>query len=276
MRAGPLSDAKVIELLNRHFVPVYLVNEDYRKDGPAPAAEKAEADRIYRAALAAGLSAGSVHAYIVTTGGQPVDSLHVAEAAKTETLRAMLERNIERLKAPAGKPLVPRARQSVPPKASNYALVLHLTARGSPTNSWNDFPAEDWIVLDPYERKSFLPPAGAAVGASWEIPRATAAKILARFYPQTENNDVRTNRLDEVSLAATLAAREGGRARVRLAGRLVMKHAFYPGRDDDNFSRAEVAGFADCDEDRIAAFYLVTEKATYGKGDMHVAVRSAR
>ena len=38
MRAGPLSDAKVIALLNRAFVCVYTVNEDYvGKNASAPA-----------------------------------------------------------------------------------------------------------------------------------------------------------------------------------------------------------------------------------------------
>ena len=45
MRAGPLSRPEVIDLLNRHFVPVFVVNEDYREDGPAPEAERALMDR---------------------------------------------------------------------------------------------------------------------------------------------------------------------------------------------------------------------------------------
>jgi len=40
MRAGPLSNGKVIALLNQSFVPVYAVNEDYAPKGPAPACEK--------------------------------------------------------------------------------------------------------------------------------------------------------------------------------------------------------------------------------------------
>jgi hypothetical protein len=65
MRAGPLSSPEVIDLLNGAFVPVFAVNEDYRDDGPAPADDKAEYRRIYREALDAGLSAGTVHAYVV-------------------------------------------------------------------------------------------------------------------------------------------------------------------------------------------------------------------
>ena len=54
MRAGPLSSPRVIDLLNARFVPVFAVNEDYRKGGSAPDEEKALYDRVYREALAKG------------------------------------------------------------------------------------------------------------------------------------------------------------------------------------------------------------------------------
>src|SRR5207253_5368469 len=106
MRASSLSNPAVISLLNRFFVPVYVSNEDYRKDGPAPADERAEYQRIYREALKAKLSTGTVHAYVLTPDGHPFDSLHVAQAAKVEELRAMLEGAVARLKTPEGMPLV--------------------------------------------------------------------------------------------------------------------------------------------------------------------------
>src|SRR5947199_3368994 len=100
MRAGPLSSPRVIDLLNARFVPAFAVNEDYREGGDAPAEEKALYDSIYREALGKGLSAGSVHAYVVDPGGHPTDSLHVAEAARTDRLVAMLERAAPGPKSP--------------------------------------------------------------------------------------------------------------------------------------------------------------------------------
>src|SRR5438093_830989 len=41
MRGSSLSHAKVVELLNAHFLPVYTANEDYRDGGAAPADEVA-------------------------------------------------------------------------------------------------------------------------------------------------------------------------------------------------------------------------------------------
>ena len=45
MRTGPFSQSEVINRLNAYFVPVYVVNEDYRENGPAPKEERAEMDR---------------------------------------------------------------------------------------------------------------------------------------------------------------------------------------------------------------------------------------
>ena len=106
MRAGPLSSPRVIDLLNAAFVPVFAVNEDYADDGPRPEEEKAEYRRIYREALEAKLSAGTVHAYVVDTAGHPIDSLHVADAARPDRLAAMLERVIESRQVAKGPTLV--------------------------------------------------------------------------------------------------------------------------------------------------------------------------
>src|SRR6266446_1735189 len=104
MRAGPLSNARVVALLNRYFVPVYIANEDYFKSGTASAAEKAERQRILAAFEKAKLSAGSVQVFILNDG-QPFDALHVIHAAKVERLVALLERAIATLKPRPGPPL---------------------------------------------------------------------------------------------------------------------------------------------------------------------------
>jgi hypothetical protein len=96
----------VISLLNRYFVPVYASNEDYRGDGSAPPDERKERDRIWREAGAAKLSTGTVHAYVTGPDGHILDSRHVAEAAKVDSLTEMLEKAVEKLKTKEGKPLV--------------------------------------------------------------------------------------------------------------------------------------------------------------------------
>jgi hypothetical protein len=282
----------VISLLNSFFVPVYLSNEDYDKEGSAPAEEKAERDRIYREALKAQLSAGTVHVYILDPDGRTIDSQHVAVASKVEKLTEMLERTIEKLKVKEGKPLVKPAAQSVAPKADADSLVLHLTARTltrkgdewaaiKPTlgetrsAGWGAYAVEDWIVLDKAECRNLLPEGEAAVGQSWDLDKETAAKVLKHFYPSTENNNVAKNRIDEQQLRATVLSIKDDVARARLDGALKMKHPFYH-KDDDNFVEAKIVGVLDYNQTakKIRSLQLATETATYGHTTFGVVVRS--
>ncbi len=277
MRASSLSDAKVISLLNRYFVPVYVSNEDYSQDGPASAAEKAEKERIYREALQAKLSTGTVHAYVLTPEGHPIDSLHVATAAKPEQTIRMLERAVDKLKVPEGKPVIQPSNQSVPPKGEPDSLTLHLTARVLNGGAWGEFPAENWIVLRPGQFKRLLPNGEVRAGDSWQLDQKESAKLLTYFYPATENNDVVKNRIEQQSLKATVISVKDGVARARLDGRLKMKHSFYH-KEDGNVVEAKLIGLLDFEPDKqtIRSLRLVTDGATYGGGTFAVALQSVR
>src|SRR5437763_11978652 len=125
MRGSSLSHAKVVELLNAHFVPVYTSNEDYRDDGAAPADERAELHRIQQEGYRKKLSVGTVHAYVLSPDGALVDSRHVAQAAKPQELIAMLEAAVQRFGVPAGPPVVAAKPQSHAPACGADCLVLH-------------------------------------------------------------------------------------------------------------------------------------------------------
>src|SRR5262245_12404285 len=131
MRASSLSNAKVIDLLNHYYVPVYLRNEDCADDGLAPAEVKEERNRIYRDALQAGLSAGTVCAYLLTPEAQPVAvaPLNQSVATDPERLSELMQSVIDALKTPRGDSLAPPSRQSLPPSSPPDSMVLHLTAR---------------------------------------------------------------------------------------------------------------------------------------------------
>jgi hypothetical protein len=273
-------------------VPVYVSNEDFRPDGCAPPEEKKERDRILREGHAAKLSVGTVHAYVLNPDGHAIDSLHVAEAAKVEPLTAMLERNVEKLGTREGKPLVAPAPQARAPKADAGDLVLHLTARNlvrqgddfvppkvrlgeTKAGSWGAYPAEDWIVLNRDDVAKLLPPGTVKEGQTWEPDRDAAAKLLLRFYPATENNDLKTNRIDRQEVRAKVLSVKDGIAVARLDGSLRMKHPFYH-KDDDNFVEASFVGVMEFDADRgkVRSLHVVTEKAVYGGRPFGVAVRS--
>ena len=276
MRAGPLSNTRVISLLNRFFVPVYAANEDYRDGGAQPAEEKAEYNRIFKEAHAAKLSVGTVHVYVLSPGGHPIDSLHVATAAKTDRLIDLLERIVEKLNIREGKAVVSPVTQSAPPKCASDSLVLHLTSRSLDSRgAWSDFPAEDWIVLGRDEWEKLSPRPQVQVGDAWAVDRKISARLLTHFYPPTENNDVSKNRFERQSLKATVVSIHNGEARARIEGELRMQHSFYH-KEDGKVVEATVVGFFDFEPSsrNIRAFQLVTDQATYSGGTFGVVVRS--
>lgn len=297
MRAGPLSNAAVVEILNRRFVSVYTSNEDYfGKHAVVSAAERAALEKIHRAAHEAKLSVGTVHAYVLTPEGTPIDSLHVAEAAKVERTREMLEHCLERLGAKENSHVVPGSPQSMPPRVASDALVLHLTARylrregnafvplpdaglGQTRNaSWQAYPAENWIVYSRTEATGWIGSDSLQVGSTWPIDRELAKKLLVHFYPPTECNDTSRNRLQEYSLHARVIWNRDDVARARLDGRIELAHRFYPGREDDNAATAQLVGYLDFEPStrRVLTFRLVTDAATYARQPFGVAVRSVR
>jgi hypothetical protein len=277
MRTGPFSQTKVIEKLNAYFVPVYLAQEDLATNGAAPPADKAEYQRIFREALAQGLSTGTVHVFLIAPDGKPLDSLHVANAAKTETLLAMLDRTIAKLKLEPGKPLVVPKPQSSPPTSQEGSLVLHLASqslRGG--GSWDGI-SENWIVYEPKEIPRLLPKGDPAAGDQWQIDPKLAARLLTHVYPVTENNDVTQNKITDQSLSGRVVSREGSRVLARLDGRLKMRHNFYY-KDDGNTVEATLAGYVEFDageRPQVRSLKLATVKASYGGGEFGVAIRLA-
>src|SRR5262249_39636898 len=134
MRAGPLSNAKTIELLNAYFVPGYTSNDEIGGAADFITKEQAERDRVYRAFLEAKLSAGSVHVYVLSPDAKPLGSIHVAHAGDKDKATAkdgtqlLLERTVVDLKVEKGKPLVAPKPQAAPPRTPEGGLLLHLTA----------------------------------------------------------------------------------------------------------------------------------------------------
>jgi hypothetical protein len=90
--------------------------------------------------------------------------------------------------------------------------------------------------------------------------------LLKYFYPSTENNDLKTNRIDRQTLRATVLSAKDGLVRARLDGFLKMKHPFYH-KDDSNFVEAPLVGLTEFDakHSRIRSFQLATDGATYGR-----------
>jgi hypothetical protein len=272
----PLSNNRVITLLNHYFVPVYTANEDYRDGGSASPEERAELERIHREGHAKKLSVGSVHTYVLSPDGTLLDSLHVAEAFKTDRLVAMLEGTVKQLGTAVGEPVVKPVPQSAPASAPGD-LVLHLTARylerkgdaysliEDAGGNWSAFPGEDWIHLSKVQWSRLMPPVGAKPGATWEVAPDTTNILFNRFYPPTENNNLSKNRIVRQFLKGTVLSVNGGLAVARLEGSLKMGHPFYH-KEDGKQVEADVIGYVRFDPRtrQIRTFQLVTDEARYG------------
>lgn len=278
MRAGPLSNDKVIATLNRYFVPVFVSNEDYQeKTGVASSQEKKEYRRLFDEFLEKKLPCGTVHVYLIGTDGHAIESMHVANASRTEKLMGMLQRCINRLGVQPGQPLVKPRDTSVSPPAPAGSLVLHLVSRGENTGpqggSWREFPAENWIVLSASQAQGLLPRQTPTPGASYDVSSATATTILQYFYPQSEDPiDSPWTKIDAESLKATFVSVNQGTVTARLEGRVQLHRNFYPGKYSPERMTATLLGFMQWEPatHHITSFKLVTDEAT--KDDEHYAV----
>src|SRR5262245_4489029 len=256
MRAGPLSDDKVIDLLNSYFVPVYIANEEYTRDGSASPAEKATRARMLTEAWKGGdrkgtgiFMASDAACYVMGPDGHVIDALRLPDCLENQKVIAMLQGVVEKLHVKKGPTLVPPSPQAdvFTPKVTPGSLALHLTARYIPAGgTWKQLPGEDIIVLEKDEWPKLIP-ANAKVGTSWEIDKDVATKLLIDFYPPSSNREPTTNRIDDSPLKATVVSVKDGVARVRLDCNLRMKHRFLPIKDDDKFVEAKVVGYVDCD-----------------------------
>lgn len=285
MRAGPLSDARVIELLNAHFVPVYISNEDYAGKTPAVPVDEVKAhQRIYHDALKEKRSAGSVCVYLVDGDSKGLASMIVSTAATKDNLAKLLEATVERLKVPAGKPLITPVPQAPPPTVAATDVLLHLVARVDNRGSWGEFPAENWIVLSKDQAKRWLP-AVTQAGKTWTIAREDAIPVLTYFFPQTEVCDFARmtdplgpykHRFEALELRGMVLSVDGNKVRARLDGSLKLKHNFYPGRDDNNYAEATVLGYLDfdCESGKIQTLRLATQQANYGRSKYQATARS--
>jgi hypothetical protein len=286
LRAGPLSDDKVIGLLNGYFIPVYAPYTSEETAGVVSTEEEKEIQRIWGESLAKKLGYGMVHVYLLEPGtGSVFDSIGVVKASVTNNLLDVLNRAVERYKVKEGKPLVKPTRQVFPTAVPPNSLVLHLTARDLgrlkyevPTvrsrdcnvGSWNNFASENSIVLEKAEWTKLLPPAGEK---TWTLPQDVASKFLIYFYPQVEANVVSNHRVNETPLKASIASSDKDGIRIRLEGQLQMKRVQDP---NAIFVEAPLLGYIDVDPTRrrIRSFRLMTESGNCGGRKFGVAVRS--
>jgi RNA polymerase sigma-70 factor (ECF subfamily) len=265
-RGGPLSDPRIIELLNSRYVPVYENSHDK------------ELSRVYQDSLKAGLGGGTEYLYILDSDGRVIDAHHIC-TARTPDVLELLEKHA--MGAPGG-PLTLPSPQDAAPAAG--APLLHVTSRyldakgdvEKGKKDYHAFPAEEWLELSPADAAALVPNPAAPLNASWSVDLAVAARLLSRVYPLTGNMiDPEKNQIQTAGLRATVIAGRRDTAWIRLDGRVAMDHAFMADRDHRSVESA-MTGYIEYNraEKKIRTLRMVTDSAVYGRENFAVAVRS--
>src|SRR5215472_16405279 len=162
MRASSLSDERVIELISRYFVPVWLSRDNYQL-GARSGAEQAEIRRIDLDKQRRGLKGGTVCVYMLAPDGAVMATLPVHQAHNPNILVPFLKQIIETERPEPRSPEAAQAsaapRKAVRPRTEG-GLILHVrTKNEGPRASYG--VSEDWVELTAAECKLLVPPSDA-------------------------------------------------------------------------------------------------------------------
>jgi hypothetical protein len=258
MRVSSLSDARVISLITKYFVPVWHSRDAYQLEPPAQE-EWAEALRIDRDRGKRGLPGGTVCVYLLSPDGSVAATQPVQEACKAENLVPFLEKLIAKEKLRPRDPEAVRATKAgtraARPKAGNGNLVVHLWTRMAESGS-NRGTSQDWVEWTAAEWKTLLPAEGAKAGKSWKVPRSVADKLCARCYPPGPYWSAKQSKVIGAELTATAVRTAPEEIRVKLQGNLEVVHPA-EGKETDRRVKARVLGFLRYDPARQAVTSLV-------------------
>lgn len=222
-----------------------------------------------------------MHVYILAPAdGEVIESIDISTATQPAKLLARLTAVVEKLKTPAGKPLVKPVPQSQPPRSVPGSIVLHTVAR-SYQGTWNEFPVESWTVLSPAETAKLLPADAVKVGQSWELDKDLTARFLTTFVPNGYGYaSYHKIHIMEQKLQATVVSVDKGIAQARLEGVLKLKHQSLnfnvsPPGDTEEIAQMPLVGFMDFELGKgkqVRAFRLLADKATARNGQTVYAV----
>jgi hypothetical protein len=245
MRVSSLSNDRIIELVSKHFVPVWISRDRYQLDEPTREERlllgKIDLDRRQRK-----LESGAVCVYIARANGQVLATLPVQRAHKPELLAPFLEKIIKDGKLSSRKHKDVAASKAPPkaqPKPSTPGGRLFIVLSRFDTPGPNRGNSRDVVELTAEEWASFLPPAKAKVGKSWSIKDLVASKLLRDTYPPLPFWSSKQVKVSTAQIKATLVERNDKESRLRLEGKVEL---IYPvrGRADDGRVTAKVVGLA--------------------------------
>jgi hypothetical protein len=267
MRAVLLSKPSIIDLLTRYFVPALLSIDDYGKERKSMAEYRAWQE-VRANAERQKLFHGTVTAYVLDGDGSVIDSMDVGVALRPENLERMLEkvakdRHLQPRKTDAISSSAASALPSPRPK-HRTGLLLHVWTCYLPSSGDNRGVGEDWVELTSSEWNPLVPPPGARLGDSWDVPRRAADKLYRYFYPAVCVYNPNASRIHRADLTATLERVTGDEMTVGLQCYVDLDHN--GDKEDAGRVVARLQGALRYDprERLIKSFQMVSEKAVFG------------
>jgi hypothetical protein len=261
MRVSSLSDERVIRLLTRHFVPVWVSRDHYQLDAPTQA-EREELLRIDRERGARKLPGGTVCAHVLAPDGTLLATLPVQKACKAENLLPFLEKVVAEHKVKARPAAAAKATAAAPRAARPAAGAVRLSVytrfddRGA-----NRGVSHDRVELGREEWSAFAPPAGARAGTSWEVPRKVSEKILRYAYPPLPHWDARQSKVTRSALKATVTGAAPAEVRVQLEGKLELAYPVRGERAEGRVTATLVGALRYDPRARALTVFLLTSEA---------------
>jgi hypothetical protein len=266
MRVSSLSNDKVIDLLTKYFIPVWVSRDHYQLAAPSDS-EQDELLRIDRDRAKRGLEGGTVCVYVLAPDGAVSATMRVQKACGPENLAPFLQKIVDDQK------LTPRAGDAV--RATTAAVrpaARPVTEGGAVLRIWtrledmknNRGVAQDWVEWTADDWSALAPATDAKPGAAQTVPRETADKVLRRLYPPASRWDVQDSEVTAASLTATVVAVEGGQVRMRLEGDMELKFPVSLPSFNGKVT-AHLVGAAHFDTERhcFTSFVLTTDAAEY-------------
>lgn len=278
MRAGPLSDDKIIRLINSYYVPFYLNFADYFQPGETGVAQQDKAlfHKMIDGFQKIGASTGTVHVYVSSPDFQPLGSLHVAEAIKPEVLKPFLNDFVVKQNILAAEPVFAPRPQSVPPPASKGSLILHVFIRG--IEIVPEFPHENWVVLSPNDIARLLPANAMQAGTSWMLDMGVASKFGEWLHPTLDwlvNEPLYQTRIDTLDIRATTLPSSGEYSVAKLEGKIAMARPAYGYTGPKAYVTANLMGYMRFNSSHIVSFELAVKDAFYYEKEFEGFVESA-
>src|SRR5262245_36333705 len=125
MRVSSLSDPRIIDTLNRYYVPLWLSRDSYQTVPRTPEEER-ELNRIDNECKKKKFEGGSVCVYLLSASGEVLGSMRVQSATDPDKLLPLLKQIVEKEKPESRDPknLPKPDLVRTPPKPKGKSAIL--------------------------------------------------------------------------------------------------------------------------------------------------------